>query len=202
MYIIADNKYKTEYRVSVGESYYQKLMLELEGPLSADKEKMINAEKEKYDKAKKKNIPMLYDTGYREILWMNGGKSLLVQELLLASIAIILAFGSTLSMEKEKQSWMLLGTTFTGRNKIQKTKWGICLLCSCLLAVYSWILRWVMINNRYPMRKMLYSTECIFGYDGMGVPLLLLLLFEAVLHILLYAGITAIVLYVSGGGKE
>ena len=55
-----------------------------------------------------------------------------------------------------------------------------------------------MINNRYPMRKMLYSSECLLGYDGLGVPLVILLLLEAVLHILIYAGITAIVLYISG----
>ena len=151
-----------------------------------------------YGKAKAENTPFLYDTGYREIMRMNGGKGLLVQELLAASIAIILAFGSALSMEQEKQSWMLLSTSFTGRNKIQKSKWSICLFCSCLLALYAWILRWVMINNRYPMRKMLYSSECLLGYDGLGVPLVILLLLEAVLHILIYAGITAIVLYISG----
>ena len=176
--------YNAEYRLPVSELYYQNFMLKLEGPLNADKEKLINAEQEKYDqafaeiekiegleaegkidfvqassmnakyqmlvslypqfeklliqygKAKAENTPFLYDTGYREIMWMNGGKGLLVQELLAASIAIILAFGGALSMEQEKRSWMLLSTSFTGRNKIQKSKWSICLFCSCLLALY------------------------------------------------------------------
>lgn len=150
-----------------------------------------------YDRAKEENIPFLYDTGYRQLFWMNGSSDGLMQELLIAAIAIVLAFGSVLSMEREKKSWMLLGTTYVGKRKITKMKWLICFLCAFMLGIYSWIFRLVMINSKYPLGKVWYSAKCMLGYSAIDVPLILLMLLEAVVHILIYIGMTSIVLAIS-----
>ena len=143
------------------------------------------------------NVPFLYDTGYRQLFGMNGGLDRLVQELLIAAITIILAFGSVLSMEGEKKSWMLLGTTYVGKGNIIKIKWLICFICAFVIGTYSWIFRLIMINSKYPIGEVFYSAKCILGYNGYGVPLILFMLLEIVIHIILYMGMTAIVLAIS-----
>lgn len=238
-------QYNTVYKLSAGEIYYQNIMLELEGLLDEQKEKVIETEQKKYDdafeqiqkietleeegkisefkadnmkikyemivslypqfekvlvhydKAKKENIPFLYDTGYRQLFWMNGSTDRLLQELLFAAVTIILAFGSVLSMEREKKSWSLLGTTYAGKRRIIKTKWFICFACAFLVGIYSWIFRLVMINNKYPIRAVFYSAKCMLGYSGYKISLILLMLAQALVHILLYTFITCIVLTVS-----
>lgn len=150
-----------------------------------------------YDRAKAENIPFLYDTGYRQLFWMNSSSDGLMQELLIAAIAIVLAFGSVLSMEQEKKSWMLLGTTYVGKGKITKIKWLICFLCAFMMGIDSWIFRLVMINSKYPIGKVLYSAKCMLGYSAIDVPLILLMVLEAVVHILIYIGMTSIVLAIS-----
>ena len=238
-------QYNTDYKLPVGEIYYQNIMLELEGPLDERKEKRIETEQKRYDdafeqiakiealeaegkisefkadgmkskyemivslypqfekvlvhydRAKKENVPFLYDTGYRQLFGMNGGLDRLVQELLIAAITIILAFGSVLSMEGEKKSWMLLGTTYVGKGNIIKIKWLICFICAFVISTYSWIFRLIMINSKYPIGEVFYSAKCILGYNGYGVPLILFMLLEIVIHIILYMGMIAIVLAIS-----
>lgn len=238
-------QYDADYKLPTGEIYYQNIMLELEGPLDEQKEKIIETEQKKYDdafeqiakietleaegeiseckadsmkrkyeiivslfpqfekvlvhydRAKMGNVPFLYDTGYRQLFCMKGGFDRLVQEFFIAAITIILAFGSVLSMEQEKKSWMLLGTTYVGKENIIKMKWLICFICVIIIGTYSWIFRVIMINRKYPIREVLYSAKCMLGYNGYGVPLILFMLLEVVIHILLYMGMTGIVLAIS-----
>lgn len=238
-------QYDADYKLPTGEIYYQNIMLELEGPLDEQKEKIIETEQKKYDdafeqiakietleaegeiseckadsmkrkyeiivslfpqfekvlvhydRAKMGNVPFLYDTGYRQLFCMKGGFDRLVQEFFIAAITIILAFGSVLSMEQEKKSWMLLGTTYVGKENIIKMKWLICFICVIIIGTYSWIFRVIMINSKYPIREALYSAKCMLGYNGYGVPLILFMLLEVAIHILLYMGMTGIVLAIS-----
>lgn len=150
-----------------------------------------------YEKAEKQNIPFLYDTGYSWLFWMNGSKTKLIQEFLLAAIALILAIGGVMSCEKEYHSWMLLGTTYLGRKKIVQKKLMICSMIAFLMGTCGWAFRLFCINSKYPIRQMFYSTKAVLGYEGVGVPLVFCMVAELVIHILLYMLLMAVVLFIS-----
>ena len=59
-----------------------------------------------------------------------------------------------------------------------------------------------MINSKYPIGEVFYSAKCMLGYNGYGVPLILLMLLEIVIHIIFYMGMTGIVLAISAKSEK
>lgn len=243
-------QYSRQYPMPAKEVYYQNIMLELEGQLDEQREKVIRDEQIRFDEAfeqiekierleaegklsaidadsKKSKYEMitsfypqfekvlyhyeqakadgtqfLYDTGYLQLFWRRGGLDDLLRELILAAVAIIFGFASIMTMEEEHQTWMLIGTTYTGKNKIVKKKWCICGIIAAIMGVCNYVFRLIMIDSRYPVRKIFYSANTIMGYDGLNIPLAVFMFLELVVHILLYVSIAAAVLAVSSRRKK
>lgn len=157
---------------------------------------------EHYELANKEGIPFLYDTGYRELFWMNGGIKRLQRELLIAAVTIILSFASVFSMEDEKGAWTLIGATRLGKKKIVKSKIGICLVSAMFLSVFGWVSRMLMIGEAYPLRKILFVGQCVRGYNGIDFSLIVLMLLQIMIHIVFYLLLAATVLFISGKRKK
>lgn len=153
---------------------------------------------EHYERALSDGTPFLYDTGYRELFWKNKGIKVLLKEMFIVAIFIILAFGSALSMENEKQAWMLIGTTTVGTKKIRKNKWLICMAGAAVMTIFTWVFRFVMISLKYPMRAPFYSTNCLLGFDGAGMSIIVAIVLHIGVQLIIYGAITAFVLFLSG----
>lgn len=151
-----------------------------------------------YECAKEENIPMLYDTGYLQLFWQQGKADALPAELLLTAVAMILGFGGVMTMENERQSWMLLGTTYMGKKKVIRSKWILCIISAMVMGICSWFFRFFMINRTYPLRKIGYSSKIMLGYHGADVPLAVLGAAELMVHVLIYIIIMSVVLLISG----
>lgn len=150
-----------------------------------------------YDRAVSEGTEFLYDTGYREAFWMNGNTDRLLRDLLMAAASIILIFGSTFSMEQERKSWMLIGTTSTGSKRIKRRKAAIALSISAIMSIYSTAFRLLMINRALPINRILFSSRTIMGYNSTDVSLLVLILVLVALNILVYCSMAMAVTWIS-----
>lgn len=218
------------YHLSAQESYYQMLMLQLEGKLTAKKEALLQAEQARFEEAsqkldeldllaesgqldnatadsmkteweailsffpaferiqtqyehiQEKGGSFVYDTGY---LYLFGKQddNLLLQFLLL-SLAMVLAFFSSISMESRQNSWFLIGATAQGRKKILQKKVQVSLLCAGLLTTLSWCSHLIGIRNTFPMNCISASIQNLPAFASFGIALpiwafaLLALLFQ------------------------
>ena len=151
----------------------------------------------KYEIAKKENLSLLYDTGYKELFWQRNNCDNLLIELLLAAIAIILGFSKVMSMENERNTWMLLQTTYIGRKKIIRTKLILCSVTAIFMGVIGYSLRIRMLNKIYPIRKILYPLATVFENSGCGMSLIGLIVAQMIIHALIYMIIMLILQLIS-----
>lgn len=151
-----------------------------------------------FTKAREDNLPILYDTGYQQLFWLRGKGDDLLVELLLATVAMILGFGSMLSLENERGTWMLLQTTYHGKKKVVRAKGILCGISAMAMGVCSWIFRFQMIDRVYPMGNIWYPSGIMSGYYGPDLPLAVWCGVELVIHVLLYVMLMSMVFVISG----
>ncbi len=238
------------YHLSAQESYYQTLMLQLEGKLTAKKEALLQAEQARFEEAsqkldeldllaengqldnatadsmkteweailsffpaferiqtqyehiQKKGGSFVYDTGYL-YLFGKQDNSLLLQFLLL-SLAMVLAFFSSISMEYRQNSWFLIGATAQGRKKILQKKVQVSLLCAGLLTTLSWCSHLIGIRNTFPLNHISASIQNLpaFASFGIALPIWVFALLALLFQILALFLVTLCVLALSAWRKQ
>ncbi len=150
-----------------------------------------------YEEVKENGTPFLYDTGYREYFWLNGGRTRILTDCFMAALAILLIFGSIYSMEQECGSWMLIGTTTIGQKTIKKKKLIISLVGSFFGAVCSAVCRLAAIDMHYPIRQIMYSAASVRGLEVVKIPVIFLIAASILVHAVIYILIALIILFIS-----
>lgn len=140
---------------------------------------------DQYNEIRKDGGDFVYDTGY---LYFFGqlGDGMLV-DLLLLSLAIILAFSNVIASEYETEAWKLIATTSCGKQKVIIHKMLICLGLAILMAFVPIVCRYIHISMTYPMRSL-----NVLGW------LLLFVFFQALAIVL----VALVVLFISNERKN
>lgn len=145
--------------------------------------------------------PFCYDTGFRHLFGLMDAKETQLQEILFFSLGLLLAFGSVISSEKEKNAWKLLSTTATGKAEIMKVKLRISVLCSVGISLILWFVRMISILRVYPMSGLLAPIKCLPEYQELSVlgqiPMVVWIIFIVATQIFVYAVVVHVVLFFS-----
>lgn len=249
MLLIGYRNFSIQYSHSAMETYYQNIMLKLEGSLNSEKETFIEKENARYEEAfykineidemvdsgqidsrmgdsmkekyysdvafypafkkvlkqyafvKESKGKFVYDTGY---LYLFGVVDTgLIQELLLITICIILAFGNVLSMEWQKNAWNLISATAKGRNKIVKSKIIVSVIAVIILTAAAIISRVINICQNYPLHSLTTSIRSIPQYMDFkfDIPIFIWICMMIVLQLGVAMIILAVTIALSGYTK-
>ncbi len=157
-----------------------------------------------YERALRVGTPMLYETGYRTLFYLNGITKMDIYEWMVSALFLIVSLGGVMTMEKEREAWKLIGATETGKREIKKTKWKIALTLSAAAGAFAFITRFYEIQKAYPMDGWGMPMEAMSMQSMIGGGMLLILagLFFLLLYLLLYCGVTAIVLLISNRSNQ
>ena len=145
--------------------------------------------------------PFCYDTGFRHLFGLMDEDESQLQEILFISLGLLLAFGSVISSEKEKNAWKLLATTATGKAEIMKVKRRISVLCSAGVGLLLWIVRMISIRKVYPMCGLLAPIKCLPEYQTLSVlgqiPMVIWMFFMAAAQSFVCVVVVQVVLFFS-----
>ena len=239
------------YTLTPAEHYYQNMMVELEGPLTAEKKALIEGEQERYDAAfeeieriernqaegkinertasamaepyyretvfypsfqrilaqydwvkGEKGRTFVYDTGYLMMLGL--GKDDGLQDYLLLTVCMLLAFSGVFAMEHQNGTWKLLASTALGEKRIRSAKVRVSMAgcTSVCLAVFG--SRLAQIMRSCPLHQLWADAGSLSVYRELGVkiPLALLLAAAALMQVFVVAALTMAVLYLSDRMKS
>lgn len=137
-----------------------------------------------YNFVKETKGKFIYDTGY---LYLFGIRDTgLLNDLILISICIILAFGNVMTMERQRKTWNLLSATSRGKKKIIHSKIIVCLIGTVVVAVVPFICKVIKIKQYYPLHGFLTSLQSIPEYMTLRihVPVICWLLIYVLIQII------------------
>lgn len=157
-----------------------------------------------YKRAAYEGIPMLYETGFRTFFYINGITKTDIYEWIVSALFLIVSLGGAMTMEKERETWKLIGATVTGKGEIKRTKWKIALILAAAAGAFVFVIRLYEIQKAYPMNGWAMPIESMSVQAMIGGGLLLVLggFLFFLLQLLLYCGVAALVLFISARSNQ
>ena len=248
--LIGYNELSHTYTPSVGEKYYQDIMLQLEGQPTDEKVRLIESEMARYGQAfeeidridaavgsgeldEKTGEAMktkwysitafypafqrveqqyqfisenggnyIYDTGYLYLLGIMGDG--ILNDFLLLTIGIILAFSHVVSMEYQNGAWGILCATAKGKRGIMTRKIVVCILSAAIFSALPLVCRFVSVSAAFPIHGLLSAARSIPFYQSWAsyIPAIGLLLLKLMLQMLSGIILTIVMLVFSGWRKN
>lgn len=144
----------------------------------------------------------IYDTGYLYLLGIMGGGVL--NDFLLLTTGIILAFSHVFSMEYQNGVCGILYATEKGKRGIITRKIVVCLLTAAIFSTIPLICRFISVSAAFPVRGMLFAARSIPFYSGCPsyIPAIGLILLKLILQILSGCILTIVMLVFSRWRKN
>lgn len=143
----------------------------------------------------------IYDTGYLYLFGILGDGTL--QDFLLLTIGIVLAFGHVVSMEYQSGAWGILCATRKGKREIMTQKIAICLLAAAIFSIAPLMCRFICISAVFPMHGFWFSAKSIPFYHNWPffIPVIGLVVVKMLLQ-MISCCILAMVMFVCSGWRK
>lgn len=144
----------------------------------------------------------IYDTGYLYLLGILGDGTL--QDFLLLTIGIVLAFSHVVSMEYQNGAWEILCAAQKGKREIMMRKMAICMLTAAIFSTLPLVCRFIRISAVFPIHGLLFSAKSIPFYHGSPsyIPAIGLVLNKAILQMISGCMLAMAMLLFSGWRKN
>lgn len=144
----------------------------------------------------------IYDTGYLYLLGIMGDGVL--NDFLLLTIGIILAFSHVVSMEYQNGAWGILCATAKGKRGIMTRKIVVCILATAIFSALPLICRFISVSAAFPIHGLLSAARSIPFYQSWAsyIPAIGLLLLKLILQMISGVILTIAMLAFSGWRKN
>lgn len=122
----------------------------------------------------------IYDTGYLYLFGIMGEGAL--NDFLLLTIGIILAFGNVISMEYQNGAWGILWATAKGKRAVITRKMTVCILSSAIFSCLPFACRFISVTAAFPVHGMLFAARSIPFYQELPscIPTIALILLKVI----------------------
>lgn len=126
----------------------------------------------------------LYDTGYLYLLGIMGEGML--NDFLLLTIGIILAFSHVFSMEYQNGAWSILWATAKGKRGIIICKIGVCILAAAIFSAFPLVFRFIRVSTSFPIHGLFFAAKSIPFYQSWAssIPAIGLILLKLMLQMI------------------
>lgn len=140
----------------------------------------------------------IYDTGYLYLLGIMGDGG--INNFLLVTIGIILAFSHVISMEYQNGAWGILCATAKGKRNIITRKIVVCLISTAIFLAVPFICRFISVSAVFPVHGMFYAAQSIPFYQGWPsyIPAAGLILLKLTLQMISGFILTIVMIVISG----
>ena len=140
----------------------------------------------------------IYDTGYLYLLGIMGDGVL--NDFLLLTIGIILAFSHVVSMEYQNGAWSILCATEKGKLGIMTRKIVVCILATAIFMALPLICRFISVSAAFPIHGLLFSARSIPFYQDWAsyIPAIGLILLKLILQMISGIILTIVMIVFSG----
>lgn len=144
----------------------------------------------------------IYDTGYLYLLGVMGDGVL--NNFLLLTIGIILAFSHVVSMEYQNGAWGILCATEKGKRGIMTRKIVVCVLATAIFSVLPLVFRYISVSAAFPIHGLLSAARSIPFYQSWVsyIPAIGLILLKLILQMVSGVILTIVMLAFSGWRKN
>lgn len=105
----------------------------------------------------------IYDTGYLYLLGVMGDGVL--NDFLLLTIGIILAFSHVISMEYQNGAWGLLCASRKGKQGVVTRKLLVCATTASIFAAIPLLFRWISVSAAFPIHGLTFPARSIPYYQ-------------------------------------
>ena len=144
----------------------------------------------------------IYDTGYLYLLGIMGDGTL--NDFLLLTIGIILAFSLVVSMEYQNGVWGILCATKKGKRGIMTSKIVVCILAAAIFSALPLIYRFISVSAVFPIHGLLFAARSIPFYQDWAsyIPAIGLILLKLILQVISGIILTMVMFVFSGWRKN
>jgi len=144
----------------------------------------------------------IYDTGYLYLLGVMGDGVL--NDFLLLTIGIILAFSHVVSMEYQNGAWGILCATAKGKRGIITRKIVVCILAAAIFSALPLVCRFSSVSAAFPIHGLLSAARSIPLYQSWAsyIPAIGLILLKLMLQMIFGIILTIATLVFSGWRKN
>ena len=144
----------------------------------------------------------IYDTGYLYLLGVMGDGAL--NDFLLLTVGIVLAFSHVFSMEYQNGAWSILCATAKGKRGIVACKIVVCVLTAVIFSALPLVCRFISVSAAFPIHGLLSAARSIPFYQSWTprMPVIGLFILKLVLQIISGFILTIIMLLLSGWRKN
>lgn len=144
----------------------------------------------------------IYDTGYLYLLGVMGDGAL--NDFLLVTMGIILAFSHVISMEYQNGAWGILYATEKGKRGIMKRKVEVCILTTAIFLTLPFVCRFVSVTAVFPVRGLFFAAGSIPFFQNWPsyIPAVGLILLKLILQMTSGFILTTVMLLISGWRKN
>lgn len=165
----------------------------------------------------------LYDTGYLYLLGIKGDGVL--NDFLLLTIGIVLAFSHVISLEYQSGAWGILCATAKGRRGVITRKIAVCALSAAVFSALPFLCRFISVSAVFPVHGLFFAAGSLPFCQGWpvtdsptavaasasipfcqswpaGIPVIALVLWKLVLQMICGIILTIVMLVFSGWRKN
>lgn len=157
---------------------------------------------QQYESVSEKGGNYIYDTGYLYLLGVTGDGAL--NDFLLVTTGIILAFSHVISKEYQNGVWGILYATEKGKRGIMKRKIEVCILTTAIFLTLPLVCRFISVSAVFPVRGLFFAAGSIPFYQGWStyIPAVGLILLKLILQMISGFILTTVILVISGWRKN